>query len=119
MAHYAEINHRNMVIQVIPGCDEAIKSGMEQILLLQTGNIWKRTCCNTYGGVNQLGDDPIRKNFAGIGYTYDATRDAFIPPKPFPSWILNEGTCLWEPPVPYPSDGMYTWDEETTNWKAV
>jgi hypothetical protein len=118
MAHYAELNHENVVIRVIPGWDETEKSGMETILLLETGNIWKRTSYNTHGGQHS-GGKPFRKNYAGIGYTYDATRDAFIPPKPFASWTLNEDTCLWEPPVPYPADGMYTWDEETTTWKEV
>jgi hypothetical protein len=118
MAHYAELNHQNIVIRVIPGWDETVKSGMEQILLLETGNIWKRTSYNTVGGQHPDGK-PFRKNYAGIGFTYDPTRDAFIPPKPFASWTLNEDTCLWEPPVPYPADGMYTWDEETTTWKEV
>jgi hypothetical protein len=118
MAHYAELNHENVVIRVIPGWDETVKSGMEQILLLETGNIWKRTSYNTQGGKHP-DNKPFRKNYASIGYTYDATRDAFIPPKPFASWTLNEDTCRWDPPVPYPADGMYTWDEETTTWKEV
>jgi hypothetical protein len=119
MAHYAELNYQNIVIRVIPGWDETVKSGMEQILLLETGNIWKRTSYNTAGGQHPDGK-PFRKNYAGIGYTYDSTRDAFIPPKPFPSWTLNEDTCLWDAPVKYPSDGkVYTWDEETTTWKEV
>jgi len=116
MAHYAELNHENIVIRVIPGWDETVKSGMEQVYLLETGNIWKRTSYNTHGGQHPEGR-PFRKNYAGIGYKYDAQRDAFIPPQPFPSWALNEDTCLWEPPVSMPADGQfYHWDEATTSW---
>ena len=120
MAHYAELNHENVVIRVIPGWDETVKSDMEQILLLETGNIWKRTSYNTAGGVHQLGGTPFRKNYAGVGYTYDATRDAFIPPQFFPSWVLNEDTCLWDAPTPMPTDGQrYQWDEATTSWVVI
>ena len=116
MAHYAELNHENVVIRVIPGFDETVKSGMEQILLLETGNIWKRTSYNTHGGQHPEGR-PFRKNYAGIGYKYDAQRDAFIPPQPFPSWVLNEETCQWDAPVAMPTDGQrYYWDEATTSW---
>jgi hypothetical protein len=119
MAHYAELNHENVVIRVIPGWDETEKSGMETILLLETGNIWKRTSYNTIGGQHP-DSKPFRKNYAGIGYKYDAQRDAFIPPQPFPSWVLNEDTCLWDAPVKYPSDDKkYVWDEEAVNWKEV
>jgi hypothetical protein len=117
MAHYAELNHENVVIQVIPGWDEGIKSGMEQLLLLETGNIWKRTSYNTVGGIHLNGKTPFRKNFAAVGYTYDPQRDAFIPPQPFPSWTLNEDTCEWVSPVAFPSDGLlYHWDEATASW---
>ena len=78
----------------------------------------KRTSYNTRGGVHQLGGTPFRKNYAGIGYYYDSQRDAFISPKPFPSWVLNEETCLWEAPVSKP-DGNWYWDEETTSWKEI
>jgi len=116
MAHYAELNHENIVIRVIPGPDETIQSGLEQLYLMQTGNIWKRTSYNTYGGRHPE-NRPFRKNYAGIGYKYDAQRDAFIPPQPFPSWTLNEDTCLWEAPIFIPQDGQrYYWDETTTNW---
>jgi len=137
MAYYAELDHQNIVIRVIPGWDETVKSGMEQILLLETGNIWKRTSYNTQGGQHPKGK-PFRKNFAGIGYTYDAQRDAFIPPRPsesctlnektcrwifpqpFPSWVLNEETGLWDAPTPYPTDGQrYQWDEATTSWVII
>ena len=116
MAHYAELNHENIVIRVIPGWDETVKSGIEQVFLLETGNIWKRTSYNTIGGKHPEGK-PFRKNYAGIGYKYDEQRDAFIPPQPYPSWTLNEDTCLWDPPVPMPTDGqIYHWDEATTSW---
>ena len=116
MAHYAELNHENIVIQVVPGVDETVKSGMEQLYLLETGNIWKRTSYNTRGGQHPEGR-PFRKNYAGIGYKYDAQLDAFIPPQPFLSWTLNEDTCLWDPPVPMPTDGQfYYWDEATASW---
>jgi len=115
MAHFAKLNAKNEVILVTVGRDDEA----EGELTLRTGAVYKQTSYNTIGGVHVLGGTPLRKNFAGLGYTYDQTRDAFIPPKPFASWTLNEDTCLWEPPVPYPADGMYTWDEETTTWKEV
>lgn len=119
MAHYAEINHENVVICVIPGWDETVKPEMEQILFLETGNIWKRTSYNTVGGQHPDGK-PFRKNYAGIGYKYDAQRDAFIPPQPFPSWVLNETTCLWDSPTPMPTDDQrYYWDEPTTSWVLI
>ena len=116
MAHYAELNHENIVTKVIPGPDEIEQSGIEQLYLLQTGNIWKRTSYNTIGGKHPDGK-PFRKNYAGIGFKYDSQRDAFIPPQPFLSWTLNEDTCLWDPPVSMPTDGkIYHWDEATTSW---
>lgn len=119
MAHYAELNYENIVTRVIPGPDETVQSGLEQVYLMQTGNIWKRTSYNTMGGQHPEGK-PFRKNYAGIGYKYDAQRDAFIPPQPFPSWTLNEDTCLWDCPVPYPTDDQfYSWDEETTSWVVI
>lgn len=80
---------------------------------------WVQTSYNTRGGVHLEGRKPLRKNFAGIGFTYDRDRDAFIPPQPFPSWLLNEDSCLWDAPVPYPTDGgEYRWDEPTLTWEA-
>ena len=80
---------------------------------------WVQTSYNTHGGQHPE-DRPLRKNYAGIGYTYDRERDAFIPPQPFASWALNEDTCLWDAPMPYPDDGKaYKWDEETTSWVEV
>lgn len=81
---------------------------------------WIQTSYNTHGGVHANGGTPLRKNYAGIGYTYDAVRDAFVPPQPFASWLLNDDTCLWEAPVAMPTDGKaYEWDEATTSWKEL
>ena len=94
--------------------------GKEADLCARTGDVYKQTSYNTHGGVHALGGTPLRKNYAGIGYTYDAGRDAFIPPKPYASWVLNETTCLWDAPVAYPDDGKrYSWDEATTSWVEV
>lgn len=118
MAHYALLNRNNVVVQVITGVDE--NEGIydwELFYTQETRLQAKRTSYNTVGGVHTGGGTPFRKNYAGIGYTYDLQRDAFIPPKPYSSWILNEQSCLWEPPVAMPDDGkMYSWDEATTNW---
>ncbi len=79
---------------------------------------WLQTSFNTHGGQHPEGR-PLRKNYAGIGYTYDAVRDAFVPPQPYASWTLNDDTCLWEAPVAMPADGQYVWDEATTSWKEL
>ena len=118
MAHYAFINMQNIVTEVITGKDETDGPTNWEI---HYGNIreqvCKRTSYNTRGGQHLNGGTPFRKNYAGIGYTYDFGRDAFIPPKPFPSWTLDSNTCLWEAPVEMPSDGkLYTWDEENQIW---
>ena len=119
MAHYAFLDENNIVTEVIVGKDEG-NFDWEQQYGSFRGQACKRTSFNTHGGVHTLGGLPLRKNYAGIGYTYDRQRDAFIPPKPFPSWLLNEDTCLWDAPVAYPTDGgMYQWDEATTSWLAV
>ena len=116
MAHFAQIDENNIVVQVIVGVDEPLDG--EAIYRQNTGKIWKKTSYNTSGGIHRLGGTPFRKNYAGIGFFYDSVRDAFVPPKPYPSWILNEETCLWNPPIPYPNDGsQYTWDESTTSWE--
>jgi len=112
MAHYAYIDSNNIVTNVIVGKDENPNFDWEQYY----GAL--RTSYNTHGGVHGLGGVAFRKNYAGIGYTYDSTRDAFIPPKPFNSWILNNETCLWEAPIPRP-DGNWHWDEETISWKEI
>jgi hypothetical protein len=117
MAHYAFIDSNNIVTEVIPGRDEGEDEvDWEQWYGEFRGQICKRTSYNTVGNQHPEGR-PFRKNYAGIGYTYDAQRDAFIPPQPFPSWILNEDTCVWGSPIVYPTDGqLYNWDEETLSW---
>jgi hypothetical protein len=118
MSHFAKLDENNIVTFVTVGRQE--DDGLEAELSARTGDTYKQTSYNTRGGVHLLGGTPLRKNYAGIGYTYDEERDAFIPPKPFESWVLNEDTCLWESPVPYPSDGeRYTWDEEAGAWIEV
>ena len=121
MAHYAFLNMANVVTEVIVGKDETDGPTNWEI---HYGNIreqvCKRTSYNTSGGVHSGGGVAFRKNYAGIGYTYDETRDAFIPPKPYDSWTLNETTCLWEAPVTYPDDGQqYEWNETTTSWDLI
>lgn len=117
MAHFAQLDENNIVVQVIVGVDEPHDG--EAIYAETTGHVWKKTSYNTYAGEHRLGGTPFRKNYAGIGYTYDAQRDAFSP-QPFASWVLNEQTCQWDSPVPYPSDeNSYVWDESTTSWVAL
>lgn len=118
MAHFAEIDENNIVIRVLVISDEEENRGQEFLANdLGLGGRWIKTSYNTSGNVHQFGGVPLRKNYAGIGYLYDPIRDAFIPPKPFDSWILNEDTCLWEAPVPMPNDGQkYYWDESIINW---
>jgi hypothetical protein len=121
MAHYAFLNMQNIVTEVIVGKDETDGNTNWEI---HYGNIreqiCKRTSYNTVGGVHLGGGTPFRKNYAGIGYTYDESRDAFIPPKPFDSWTLNETSCLWEAPVAYPTDGeAYEWNEEQQQWGLI
>ena len=113
MAHYAFLDNNNLVTEVITGIDE---SQLIEGLDTETwyGNFRGQVCKRTSYNGN------IRKNYAGIGYTYDATRDAFIPPKPYESWVLNEDTCQWDAPTPYPSDGqIYRWNEELQQWENV
>ena len=115
MSHFAQIDGNNIVTQVIVIEQDVVDTG-----LFGDPASWIQTSYNTSGGIHLLGGTPLRKNYAGIGYTYDSTRDAFIPPKPFNSWILNETTCLWEAPTPMPTDDkMYSWDEETTSWIEI
>jgi hypothetical protein len=128
MAHFVEIDASNIVIKVVvlDDKDTQDESGNEvesvgaKYLSDGFGGTWKRTSYNTSGGVHSLGGTPFRKNYAGIGYTYDASKDAFIPPQPWSSWTLNETTCQWEPPTAHPNDGKnYEWNEETTSWDEV
>ncbi len=118
MAHYAFLDLNNVVTEVIVGKDEGEdNTNWEQWYGNFRGQICKRTSYNTIAGTHANGGTPFRKNYAGIGYTYDATRDAFIPPKPFPSWILNETTCNWDAPTSMPNDGkLYFWNEEQMAW---
>jgi hypothetical protein len=119
MAHFAKLDENNVVLEVlVVHNNELLQDGVEveakgiQFLVDWSGGYanWKQT---SYNG-------KIRKNYAGVGYSYDATRDAFIPPQPFPSWTLNESTCLWDAPTPYPTDGQrYYWDESTTSWVVL
>jgi len=120
MAHYAFLDSEGIVTKVIVGKDEGGPVDWEAHYGAFRGQACKRTSYNTVGGVHQFGGTPYRKNYAGIGYRYDETLDAFIPPQPYPSWVLNEETCLWEAPVPYPEgDGMYVWNEDEQSWDAV
>jgi hypothetical protein len=129
MASFAKIGLNNKVIEVVSVVNDVIKdsSGIEREELgIQFLNeiykwpIWKQTSYNTHGGIHNNGGTPFRKNHAGIGYTYDEDRDAFIPKKPYNSWILNENTCLWEAPVAYPTDGKrYKWNEQNLNWEII
>jgi hypothetical protein len=133
MASFAKIEN-NIVITVVSVVNEVLKdsNGIEQesigIQFLKTlynepNAIWKQTSYNTHGGVHSSGGTPLRKNHAGIGYTYDSQRDAFIAPKPFNSWILNESTCIWEAPISYPVDNnvnnIYKWNEKIQNWELI
>jgi hypothetical protein len=118
MAHYAFLDENNIVTEVITGKDEG-EDGVdwEAHYGAFRGQTCKRTSYNTQNGIHINGGTPFRKNYAGIGYTYDADRDAFIPPKTFESWVLDEQTCSWNAPVPYPTDGgRYLWDENTLSW---
>ena len=137
MAHFAKLDENNYVIAVHVVVNEVItingieseQVGIDFLSNLHGYNLWKQTSYNTRGGVHYQSDNntpsinqnkSLRKNCAGIGYYYDSIRDAFIPPKPFPSWTLNEDSCLWDSPVPYPNDGkMYTWNEDILNWQEI
>jgi hypothetical protein len=114
MAHFAKVQD-GKVVQVIVAEPEFFQTFVDT-----SPGEWIQTSYNTHGGVHTAGGTPLRKNYAGIGYTYDSQRDAFIPPKPFASWVLNDDTCLWDAPVSMPTDGkMYQWDEAATNWVEV
>tara|TARA_Y100000310_G_C20409869_1_gene681427 strand:+ start:180 stop:566 length:387 start_codon:yes stop_codon:yes gene_type:complete len=128
MAHFAELNIFKKVLRVLTleNKDTQDKNGNEvesigaKYLYDSFGGTWVKTSYNTLSGVHKLGGTPFRKNYAGTEYTYDDTRDAFIPPKPFPSWTLNEDTCQWDPPTPYPDDGQeYEWNEAEQRWDEV
>lgn len=126
MAHYALINENSIVTQVFVGRDEDdLADGISdwEVYYAPEGFTCKRTSYNTQGGVHSEDGTPFRKNYAGVGYTYDEVRDAFIPPQPYPSWQLNEDTCLWDAPTPMPeiADGGHqpVWDEDSQSWISV
>ena len=107
MSHFAKVVN-NIVTQVIVADQEWVDA---------LDGTWVQTSYNTQGGVHLLGDTPLRKNYAGIGSTYDSDRDAFYAPQPFPSWTLNEDSCIWEAPTPMPKDDkFYGWDEDSLSW---
>ena len=111
MAHYAKVEN-NIVMQVIVAEAEFFDTFVDT-----SPGEWIQTSYNTHGGVHSNGETPLRKNYAGVGYTYDSARDAFYAPQPYNSWLLDEETCLWNSPTPYPTDDkMYDWNEDTTSW---
>jgi hypothetical protein len=118
MAHYAFLDENYIVTEVIVGKDES-NYDWEQHYGQFRGQLCKRTSYNTHGGAHS-GGQPFRKNYAGIGYSYDPQLDAFIPPKPYASWILDQQSCLWQAPVQQPQDGQqYTWNEDNQAWQVV
>ena len=136
MVNFAKIGLDNRVIEVISVNNEVLKDadgveqeskGIEFLTQLTGHSIWKQTSINTHGNVHILGGTPLRKNYAGIGYSYDADRDAFIAERPFASWLLNETTCLWEAPINMPqltaeeinNGNYYKWNEDTQSWDLM
>jgi hypothetical protein len=124
MAHFCKIGKGSKVERVEKVSNDIATTEQAGVDFLNnlygTNDIWKQTSYNTFGGVHLLGKTPFRKNYAGIGFKYDKTRDAFIPPKPFDSWTLNETTCQWEASVDYPTDGQrYNWNETNQTWDLV
>jgi hypothetical protein len=120
MAHFAEIDENNIVTRVLVVDNEQEDRGQEFLATdLGLGGTWIKTSYNTIAGVHSNGGTPLRKNYAGIGYTYDSARDAFYAPKPFASWTLDEETCTWNAPTPMPVEEgkFFTWNEETTSWE--
>lgn len=120
MAYYAFLDDNNIVIDVIAGNDEEVDGGNWETRYSEIRGLpCKRTSYNTYGGKHLNGGTPFRKNYAGIGYTYDSGRDAFIPPKPYNSWVLDEETCQWVPPIAPPDeDQLWQWDENSLSWTS-
>lgn len=124
MAHFAKLGRGNIIEKVeVVANDIATteQAGMDFLNnLYKSRDVWKMTSYNTRGGIHRLGGTPFRKNYAGIGYTYDQTRDAFIAPKPYDSWTLNENTCQWEAPIAYPNDNQrYKWNEANQTWDLI
>ena len=136
MASFAKIGLNGKVIEVLSvhnnelldanGIEQEV-NGIDFLTKLTGWSIWKQTSFNTVGGIHKTGGTPLRKNFAGIGMTYDEDRDAFIPKKPYNSWVLNETTCLWEAPIPKPeltqeqidNNNYYRWNETNQTWDLV
>ena len=129
MASFAKIGLNGKVIAVHSVVNEVLHDsngierediGVDFLTKLHGWAIWKQTSYNTHGGVHDKGGIPFRKNHAGIGFTYDEDRDAFIPKKLYQSWVLNEDTCLWESPIPYPQDNnIYKWNEQNQSWDLI
>ena len=124
MAHFAKINASNIVTEVIVVSNDIATSESAGVTFINnlygTSDTWKQTSFNTYANTHKLDGTPFRKNYAGIGYTYDASKNAFIPPKFYASWVLNNTTCLWEAPTDYPDDGKYySWNESNTAWEET
>ena len=126
MAHFAQLKNssNNTVVRVVVVHNNEAPTEEAGITFLKglygEDTIWKQTSYNTVANTHRLGGTPFRKNFAGTGFTYDESRDAFIPIKPFASWVLNEDTCQWETPIPMPTDGQpYRWNEENQSWDAI
>ena len=136
MAHFAKLGLNSRVIEVLSVHNNELLdsnqveqevNGIDFLIKLTGYHFWVQTSYNTHGGVHSTGGTPLRKNYAGIGFTYDEDRDAFIPPKTYPSWLLNEETCQWEAPVAMPEltqeqiddKSYYTWNETTTTWDLI
>ena len=124
MSHFAKLDENNLVTFVTVGRQE--DDGLEEELNARTGDVYRQTSYNTRGGVHYTDGEPsadqskaLRFNYAGIGFTYDENRDAFIPPQPYASWVLDEATSLWVAPIAYPAEGVHVWDEETGDWVEV
>ena len=124
MAHFAKLGVGNIIIEVAIVSNDIATTEQAGIDFLNnlygSRDVWKQTSYNTNGGVHKLGGTPLRKNYAGVGYTYNQIKDAFIPPQPYASWLLDETTCLWEAPSVIPDDDeRYIWNESTTTWDIV
>jgi len=124
MSHFAKLDENNLVTFVTVGRQE--DDGLEEELNARTGDVYRQTSYNTYGGIHYTDGEPsadqskaLRYNYAGIGFTYDENRDAFIPPQPYPSWVLDEATCQWVAPIAYPAEGDHVWDEQAGDWVEV
>ena len=124
MAHFAKLGIGNKVLKVEVVSNDVATTEQAGIDFLnniyKTNDVWVQTSYNTIGGTHILDKTPFRKNYAGVGYKYNQTKDAFIPPQPYSSWTLDETTCLWKAPTAYPDDGeRYTWNETTTTWDLI